>query len=70
MDDPLQPTPPGSENDDERDRRATNIFLLVFFVVIVGAGLWLVDAMLEQRQLDDCVAQGRRNCAPIDTPAR
>ncbi|MGE3157979.1 MAG: hypothetical protein AB7E84_12115 [Xanthobacteraceae bacterium] len=69
MDDPLQPTRPGSESKDERDRRATNIFLLVFFVVIVGAGIWLVNAMLEQRRIDDCISQGRRNCAPIDTSA-
>ena len=26
--------------------------------------------MFEQRMIDDCVAQGRRNCAPIDAPAR
>ncbi len=58
------------DEEDERDRRATNIFLLVFFVVIVGTGIWLVNAMLEQRRLDDCVAQGRRNCVPIDTSTR
>jgi hypothetical protein len=56
--------------DDERDRRVTNIFLLVFFAVIVGSGLWLVNAMVEQRAIDDCAAQGRRNCVPIETPAR
>ncbi len=56
--------------EDERDRRATNIFLLVFFVAVVGAGIWLVNAMVDQRRLDDCLAQGRRNCAPIETPAR
>ncbi len=70
MDEPLQPTKPTGEDDDERDRRVTNIFLLVFFVVIVGSGIWLVNAMIEQRQIDDCVAQGRRNCAPIDTSGR
>jgi cytoskeletal protein RodZ len=70
MDEPLQPTKPAGEDDDERDRRVTNIFLLVFFVVIVGSGIWLVNAMIEQRQIDDCVAQGRRNCAPIDTSGR
>jgi hypothetical protein len=73
MDDPLQPTRPGSEEEeeeDERDRRATNIFLLVFFFVVVGSGLWLVNAMLEQRQLDECIAQGRRNCVPLDTSVR
>jgi hypothetical protein len=26
--------------------------------------------MFDQRVLDDCLAQGRRNCAPIDVPAR
>ena len=55
---------------DERDRRIANIFLLVCFAVIVGSGLWLVNAMVEQRAIDDCAAQGRRNCAPIEQPAR
>jgi hypothetical protein len=54
----------------ERDRRLANIVLLVFFVVLVAAGIWLVNAMVEQRVIDDCVAQGRRNCAPIETPTR
>ena len=53
--------------EHERDRRITNIFLLVFFAVIVGTGLWLVNAMVEQRAIDDCAAQGRRNCMPIET---
>jgi len=53
--------------EHERDRRITNIVLLVFFAVIVGTGLWLVNAMVEQRAIDDCVAQGRRNCMPIET---
>ena len=55
---------------DERDRRVANIFLAVFFVLIVGGGIWLVNAMVAQRDLDNCVAQGRRNCAPIEPPAR
>jgi hypothetical protein len=62
--------PSGPDHEDERDRRATNIFLLIFFVLVVGGGIWLVNAMIEQRQIDDCVAQGRRNCAPIEVPAR
>jgi len=60
-----QPNP-----DDERDRKVTNIFLLVFFVVVVGLGVWLVNAMVDQRNIDNCLAQGRRNCAPIEVPAR
>jgi hypothetical protein len=68
MDEPIQSKNPEADGgDDERDRRVTNIFLATFFVVVVGAGIWLVNAMIEQRQIDNCVAQGRRNCAPIDT---
>jgi hypothetical protein len=45
--------------------------LLFFLVLIVGGGIWLANAMFEQRRLDDCVAQGRGNCAPpIEAPAR
>jgi hypothetical protein len=54
--------------ESERDRRVANIFLLVFFVLVVGAGWWLVDALLTQREIDNCIAQGRRNCAPVDKP--
>jgi hypothetical protein len=70
MDDRTQPTETRDTAEDERDRRVTNIFLAVFFVVIVGSGIWLVNAMVDQKAMDDCLAQGRRNCAPIDTPAR
>jgi hypothetical protein len=70
MDDKTQPLERQDQADDERDRRVTNIFLLVFFAVIVGSGIWLVNAMVDQKAMDDCVAQGRRNCAPIHPPAR
>jgi hypothetical protein len=56
--------------DDEADRTTTNIFLAVVFLLVVGGGVWLVNALVDQRKIQDCVAQGRRNCAPIDMPAR
>jgi len=52
------------------DRRLANIALLILLVILVGGGIWLANAMFEQRALDDCLAQGRRNCAPIEAPAR
>jgi hypothetical protein len=59
------------ENDQElRDRRAANIFLLVAAAVLIGAGVWLVDAMIAAKKADDCMSAGRRNCSPIETPAR
>jgi hypothetical protein len=54
-----------------RDRRIANLILIGFLVVVIGGGIWLANAMFNQRQLDDCMAQGRRNCGPaIDVPQR
>jgi hypothetical protein len=69
MDEPQQPGR-GDDVESEGDRRLANIVLLVILVILVGGGVWLANAMLEQRTLDDCLAQGRRNCAPIEAPAR
>ena len=54
-----------------RDRWIANAVLLFFLVLIVGGGIWLANAMFDQRALDNCMAQGRTNCAPsIDAPPR
>jgi hypothetical protein len=58
-----------SEAEQEaRDRRAANIFLLVAAVVVIGAGIWLLDALLAARKADQCIAAGRTNCSPVETP--
>ena len=67
--------PPSPKQDEyvetERDRRIANAVLVTFLVVLVGGGIWLANAMFDQRRIDDCVAQGRHNCGPsIDAPAR
>jgi hypothetical protein len=69
MDEEKQPT---SESGPESpaDRRLANTVLLVLLAVLIGGGVWLANAMYEQRMLDDCLAQGRRNCAPVDVPSR
>jgi hypothetical protein len=56
--------------ESERDRRTTNVFLLVMFAVVAGGGIWLAKAMVDARKADECIALGRRNCAPIDVPPR
>jgi hypothetical protein len=57
-------------DEDEGDRTLANIVLLVGFIVLVGGGIWLANAMLDARKADECMSSGRRNCAPIETPAR
>jgi hypothetical protein len=61
---------PPSPEQEARDRRVANIFLLVAGAVLVGVGVWLANAMIDARRADDCLSSGRRNCNPIEAPAR
>jgi hypothetical protein len=70
MDERKPPRPQDDGVESECERRTANIILLVFFVAVVGGGIWLLDTLVDQRTLDDCAAQGRHNCAPISLPAR
>jgi hypothetical protein len=65
-------TPPPSDDEELTDanRRNANIFLAVCFLLVLGAACWLIDALLGQRDLDNCAAQGRRNCNPISATDR
>jgi hypothetical protein len=63
--------PPASKDKQaDTERRNANLFLLVCFLLVLGAAYWLIDALLSQRDLDNCAAQGRRNCNPIATTGR
>ena len=57
-------------DDQEGDRTTANIILLVGFVLLVGGGIWLANAMIDARKADECLSSGRRNCSPIEAPPR
>jgi hypothetical protein len=57
-------------HETEAERRRANIVLLVGAVILVGGGIWLVNALIDARQAEECMESGRRNCAPIEVPAR
>lgn len=65
-----------SGSDDCRTRasepegHAANVVLLVGAILFIGAGVWLVDAMLSARKADECMSAGRRNCAPLERAVR
>jgi hypothetical protein len=59
--------PPEEEEDN---RGIENAVMLAFFVVLVAAGIWLLATMADVRKVQDCAAQGRRNCGAIDVPVR
>ena len=60
----------GDEEETEAERRRTNMVLAVVAVLLIGAGLWLVNALVDARKAQQCFESGRRNCAPIELPGR
>jgi hypothetical protein len=56
--------------DADRERLTTNVVLLLIFAALVGIGVWISNGMLDARRADECISQGRRNCAPIESPPR
>jgi hypothetical protein len=56
--------------EDQGNRNVENAIMLGFFAVLVAAGVWLLGTMADIRKVQDCAAQGRRNCVPIDVPER
>jgi len=56
--------------EDEGNRGIENAVMLGFFAVLVALGIWLLATMADVRKVQDCAAQGRRNCGSIDVPAR
>jgi hypothetical protein len=54
---------------EARDRRAANVFLLVAAAAFIGIGVWIGEGLLRAKRADDCISSGRRNCNPIDVPA-
>jgi hypothetical protein len=63
-------SPPDDQEPTEEERRRSNLILLIVAVVVVMLGVYLVNWVVEQRKLQECLESGRRNCAPIETPAR
>jgi hypothetical protein len=64
------PDPQHEPPESDADRRKANIALLIGAVVLIGGGIWLVNALIDARNAEICMESGRRNCNPIDVPAR
>ena len=59
-----EPEPPDSR--DSYSPRAVLIALGFVLLLVLGA-LYLVHALRDSSNLQDCVMQGRSNCAPVDS---
>lgn len=58
-----------NEDVDYRQRMLMNVIALAIVAALVGFGVWIADTMAALEKYQDCVLQGRGNCAPIEAPA-
>jgi hypothetical protein len=56
----------GDGGDDFAHRMRMNAAAIVVLALLVAAGVWIANTMAEMQKNQDCVLQGRHNCAPID----
>jgi hypothetical protein len=77
---PLFPGPADTAADDDlaqyeqdekinyRQRMLMNVIAVVIVTLLVGIGVWIADTIAEMEKDQDCLLQGRGNCAPIEVP--
>lgn len=53
------------EGDSEGPNRRGLMVAVVAIVLLVLAGWWISSALRQNAAVQDCVMQGRSNCAPI-----
>ncbi len=53
---------------DYRHRTIMNLIALAILILLVGFGVWIADTMGDLQREQDCLMQGRSNCAPIEIP--
>jgi len=57
--------PKDQDEDNDGNRAVENAVMIGFFLLLVAAGVWLLSTMADVRKVQDCAAQGRRNCGTV-----
>jgi hypothetical protein len=57
------------ENINYPQRMLMNVIAVAVVTFLIGVGVWLADTITNMEREQDCVLQGRQNCAPIEITA-
>jgi hypothetical protein len=55
---------------NERQRMLMNLIAVGIVVALITVGVWIADTIQIAVKQEDCLLQGRTNCAPIEMPAQ
>ncbi len=53
---------------DYRHRMIMNLIAVAILTSLVCLGVWIADTISDLQREQDCLMQGRSNCAPIEIP--
>jgi hypothetical protein len=56
------------DRDSGPDSRRPAVIGLILVLALVVAGYFLMTALRQNANLEDCLMSGRKNCAPIEVP--
>ena len=55
---------------DYRHRMMMNVIAVMVVAALIGVGVWIADTITDMEKTQDCLMQGRQNCAPIVVPMK
>ena len=55
---------------NESQRMLMNLIAVAIVVALISVGVWIADTIQIAVKQEDCLLQGRTNCAPIEMPAQ
>ncbi len=58
------------DQDPGPDSRRPAVIGLILVLALVVAGYFLVTALRQNANLEDCLMSGRKNCAELDVPTK
>jgi hypothetical protein len=66
MSEPERGESPHHRHGDEAPHRRGALIAIVVIIVLAVAGWWISVRLRQASSIQDCVMQGRRNCAPVN----